>query len=239
MKNEKLQTGRKGQKHLAVKKGAVAKSDVSAAPCDEVATILGRAPNAAFPARRIPARWRWHYRALLALQSRLRQEREELVRASTQPIEPHSMDEADSATDEFDHDLTLAQLSVEQNALYEVTRALRRIAEGTYGICEETGRAIPGARLKAVPWTRFTREVEERLEKEGAVSGAHLNNPASARGPGKIWFTPETEAAEAEEGPLSPPHDEKLRRPGTPSWPKIYQHSVQRSGNRPIAGPHP
>ena len=60
----------------------------------------------------------------------------------------------------------LSLISSEQNALYEIDHAIRRIRDGTYGFCEATGKPIDSARLEAVPWTRFAREVEEQLERE-------------------------------------------------------------------------
>jgi RNA polymerase-binding transcription factor DksA len=119
----------------------------------------------------VPERWFWHYQRLQAFREHLLDNRSVQIAEVSEPLEPHSMSMADSATDEFDHDLALGILSHEQNALYEVDAAIRRILDGSYGICEETGKHIPAGRLRAVPWTRFTREVEERLEQEG-------NNPA-------------------------------------------------------------
>jgi RNA polymerase-binding transcription factor DksA len=98
------------------------------------------------------------------------------------------MDLADSATDEFDHDMAFSLLAHEQNALYEVNAAIRRIQDGTYGICEETGKAIPDERLQAVPWTRYTREVEERLENERGVQLAHLNLYPASRIPNLMAY---------------------------------------------------
>jgi RNA polymerase-binding transcription factor DksA len=198
------------QKHVSLIKRTVGKPDGTNSATEEVANILGRAPAATVPARRIPAKWRWHHRVLLALQSRLMRERRELLRASAQPVEPHSMDEADSATDEFDHDLALTQLSAEQDALYEVNGALQRIVKGTYGTCEETGQTILAARLRAVPWTRFTREVQERLEKMDVVSRARSNKAASMRGNEQIMLAPEGESEEAAEQAPAPPNDESL-----------------------------
>jgi len=210
MKNEKLQPRRKTQNHSTLKTRAAAKSDGTTTRAAAVANILGRAPATTPAARPVPAKWRWHYLVLLALQSRLTRERGELLRASAQPIEPHSMDEADSATDEFDHDLALTQLSAEQNALYEVNGALQRILDGSYGVCEATGRAIPAARLRAIPWARFTYAVEESLEKKGVVPRAGLSQAATVRGKGQIQLAPEEEAEETEEKPLAPPNDETL-----------------------------
>jgi RNA polymerase-binding transcription factor DksA len=109
---------------------------------------------------------------LLLLRERLLGERGERLLEASQPIEPHSMDEADSATDEFDHDLALSKLSAEQDALYEVEEAIKRILNGTYGICEETGEMISESRLRAIPWTRFSREVQARLERKGKLQRA-------------------------------------------------------------------
>lgn len=71
-------------------------------------------------------------------------------------------------------------------------------AHGTYGICEESGEAIPAARLKAVPWTRFTREVEERLEKKGFLPGPCVRKAGTVRTRGHAWLAPDDEADEME-----------------------------------------
>ena len=126
-------------------------------------------------------KWAWHYQVLLGLHERLLKERSEQLAEAAEPLEPHSMDIADSATDQFDHDMALSRLSAEQDALFEVEEALKRILNGTYGLCEETGTPIPAERLNAVPWARFVREVEARLENEGAVRQPHLGALGSVR----------------------------------------------------------
>jgi RNA polymerase-binding transcription factor DksA len=136
--------------------------------------------------RRIDSKWAWHYRVLVGLRERLLKDRGEQLAQAAEPLESYSMDMADSATDEFDHDLALTELSAEQDALYEVDEAIKRILNGTYGICEETCKPIPAARLKAIPWARFIKEVEARLESKGLVRQAHL---------GKVRSVQEAEAA--------------------------------------------
>jgi len=101
----------------------------------------------------------------LALRDHLLTGRDEQLQAAAEPLESHSTHMADSASDELDHDLALAELSAEQDALYEVDEAIRRILNGTYGVCEVTGKRIPASRLRAAPWTRFSREAQERLER--------------------------------------------------------------------------
>ena len=227
MKNENLRPGQGTQKHPALKNRAAGRSEGPSAEADEVAKVLGHVPAASQPAGRVPAKWRWHYRALLSLQSRLLRERGVLLRVSAQPLEPHSMDEADTATDEFDHDLALTQLSADQNALYEVNDALERILDGRYGVCEESGRTIPAARLKAVPWTRFTREVEERLETKGAVPRAGLNKAASVRGQGQIHLASE-EAEEDGEKPSALANDETLARVFYPKGRRVPPQKISK-----------
>lgn len=161
--------------------------------------VLGLGPRTSSSTPEVPVRWRWHYRVLLALQARLQEEAGTLRAAGREPLEPHSLSEADSATDEFDHDLALGELAAETDALYEVNEALRRIVEGAYGMCEESGQPIPAARLRAVPWARFTREVEERLERKDGVRGARVRRAGTVRARGRIWLEPEEEAEELEE----------------------------------------
>jgi RNA polymerase-binding protein DksA len=136
--------------------------------------VLGPEIGRTGPDKSTNSKWAWHCRALLALRDRLLEARAERRNEAAQPLEPHSMDIADSATDEFDHDFALSELSAEQDALYEVDEALKRILNGTYGVCEETGQPIPLARLRAVPWTRFGKEAQTRLEGKSTVSKSCL-----------------------------------------------------------------
>jgi RNA polymerase-binding transcription factor DksA len=129
----------------------------------------------------IPKRWRWHYEALARQRDRLIAERSAHLREGAEPVERHSLHQADSATDEFGHELALSQLSAEQDALYEVEAAMKRIANGGYGVCEQTGKRIPATRLKAVPWTRFREAVEARLEGAGVVPRPGLGKLRSLR----------------------------------------------------------
>ncbi len=74
--------------------------------------------------------------------------------------------QADAGSDTYDRDFALSLLSHEHNSLYEIEQALQRIELGTYGICEISGKPIPQERLKAIPFARFTVDVQSRLERE-------------------------------------------------------------------------
>ncbi len=74
--------------------------------------------------------------------------------------------QGDAGSDAYDRDFALSVLAKEQDALYEIEQALRRITSGSYGICEISSRKIPQARLEAIPFARLTVECQAQWEKE-------------------------------------------------------------------------
>ncbi|MEX1115778.1 MAG: TraR/DksA C4-type zinc finger protein [Akkermansiaceae bacterium] len=74
--------------------------------------------------------------------------------------------QGDAGSDAYDRDFALSVLAKEQDALYEIEQALRRIQSGSYGICEMSSRKIPQARLEAIPFARLTVECQAQWEKE-------------------------------------------------------------------------
>ncbi|MEO6847468.1 MAG: TraR/DksA C4-type zinc finger protein [Chthoniobacterales bacterium] len=75
------------------------------------------------------------------------------------------MHQADAGSDAYDRDFALSLISQEQDALYEIDEALKRIENATYGVCEISGKHILRARLEALPFTRYTVECQAELEK--------------------------------------------------------------------------
>ncbi len=75
------------------------------------------------------------------------------------------MHQADAGSDAYDKDFALSLLSQEQDALYEIEEALKRIDAGTYGVCEMSGKQIAHARLEAMPFARFTVECQAEIER--------------------------------------------------------------------------
>ena len=104
----------------------------------------------------VPQHWAWHYQRLQSFRDHLLDTHAIQIAEVSGPLEQNSMDTADTATDEFEHDLALGLLSQERDALYEVEAAIRRILDGSYGICEETGKPIPAARLRLSATVRCT-----------------------------------------------------------------------------------
>src|SRR6202051_3447582 len=87
-------------------------------------------------------------------------------RAEGSEASAFGMHQADAGSDAYDRDFALSLLSQEQDALYEIDQALKRIELGTYGVCEMSGKPIPRARLEAIPFARFTVQCQSQLEKQ-------------------------------------------------------------------------
>lgn len=91
-------------------------------------------------------------------------------RAEGSEASAFGMHQADAGSDAYDRDFALSLLSQEQDALYEIDQALKRIELGTYGVCEMSGKPIMHARLEAIPFARFTVECQSQLEKQNKAS---------------------------------------------------------------------
>jgi len=87
-------------------------------------------------------------------------------RAEGSEASAFGMHQADAGSDAYDRDFALSLLSQEQDALYEIEEALKRIEAGVYGVCEMSGKAIPHARLEAIPFARCTVECQAQIEKQ-------------------------------------------------------------------------
>jgi RNA polymerase-binding transcription factor DksA len=145
------------------------------------AAILGRpvAQGKTNGAVKVKAEWQEFYNHLLELRDQLLRQMNGLAKESAQEMAGYSLHMADSGTDNFDRDFALSLLSSDQDAIYEIEEALKRIEKNTYGVCELTGKPIPKARLEAIPWTRFTVQAQAQLEKEGALRQRRLGQLGS------------------------------------------------------------
>ncbi len=77
----------------------------------------------------------------------------------------YSQHQADEGTDDFDRNISLQVTDEEFKVLRQIDRALEKIEENTYGICDITGEEIPIARLEAIPYATMTVKAQEMLEK--------------------------------------------------------------------------
>ncbi len=81
-------------------------------------------------------------------------------------VTPDIGDEADQAGDEASREVSILLTARNKQKLLAIEEALEKIAEGTYGMCEECGERIGSGRLKAMPLARFCVSCQSRLEKE-------------------------------------------------------------------------
>ena len=74
-------------------------------------------------------------------------------------------DEMDDANTEGATAMASKLLERDVHLLREIDRALAKMSEGTYGLCEGTGEPIGYSRLKLRPWARYSIEYQEELER--------------------------------------------------------------------------
>jgi RNA polymerase-binding transcription factor DksA len=144
-----------------------------------VADILGFNPKKPKSAedigeKDVPDKFRRYYRLLIDLRTRLT---EGIERHSEESLKRSAKDDSGDLSaygqnmaegggiNTFDRDFALSLVSSEQEALSEIDGAIKRIRNGTYGICEITGKPIAKERLLAVPFTRYSAEAQKELEK--------------------------------------------------------------------------
>ncbi len=132
-----------------------------------VADILGFNPKRgktapAFSDKDVPEKLKRFHKLLVDLRSHLT---EDIERHSEETLKRSAKDDAgdlsaygqhmaDAGTDTFDRDFALSMVASEQEALSEIDAAIKRIHDGTYGVCEITQKPIAKERLLAVPFTR-------------------------------------------------------------------------------------
>ena len=77
----------------------------------------------------------------------------------------YSQHSADEGTDDFVKQINLEVTNKEFGLLRQIDRALEKIEEGTYGLCDITEEEIPLKRLEAIPYATMTVKAQEKFEK--------------------------------------------------------------------------
>ena len=104
---------------------------------------------------------------LLELHQRLRGQLEEAQAGVKAPEEGkgYSQHQADEGTDDFDRTISIELTTQETDILRKVERALEKVDENTYGVCDITGDPIALKRLEAIPYANTTRDAQEAMEE--------------------------------------------------------------------------
>ena len=182
-------------KVTAVKKGRTSKvKKIQTASIDD---ILGLVPSttSSRPIRdekKVPKQLLAYYNNLMSLRAALKgalgeRSNETLGASARESSGELSLNSSDAGTETFNRDVALSMVASEQEALEEIEDAIDRIFDGTFGVCQETGKPIKKTRLKVVPFTRFSLEgqnlFEKRKRKDGdPVSGAFATISDSTMG---------------------------------------------------------
>jgi RNA polymerase-binding transcription factor DksA len=143
-----------------------------------LADILGFNPKRGKPAeplsdKDVPEKFKRYYKLLvdlrMSLTEGLERHSEETLKRSAKDdagdLSAYGQHMADAGTDTFDRDFALSMVASEQEALSEIDAAIKRIRDGTYGVCEITQKPIAKERLLAVPFTRYSAEAQKDLER--------------------------------------------------------------------------
>ena len=96
----------------------------------------------------------------------------------------------DLGTEEFLQEMSATVYENEEYLHNEVTAALGRIEAGTFGACEHCGKAIPAARLDALPYTRYCVKCSEKLKAGLDVNLNHGRPQAGAGTLAQIGYGP-------------------------------------------------
>ena len=111
-----------------------------------------------------------HYKELLLAKEReLTGQRARLGTEEQEPGDGAAGDVGDDSVRDEQKDKLFAQDEADTNTLDDVRLALGRIADGSYGLCQEDDQPIEEARLRAIPWARFCSRHQAQLEARQGV----------------------------------------------------------------------
>ena len=99
-----------------------------------------------------------------ALLKEAKQEIQKYVSGENRQLVDTAIDEADWAAVEISEDINLKRLSAQRQLLNDVEECLRKVNEGTYGICEDCAEEISEKRLRVIPTATLCIDCEERKE---------------------------------------------------------------------------
>ncbi|OGX40333.1 MAG: hypothetical protein A3C53_03125 [Omnitrophica WOR_2 bacterium RIFCSPHIGHO2_02_FULL_68_15] len=92
--------------------------------------------------------------------------------ASTSPrdasgdLSAYTIHMADMASDTYERELSMNIVTSEQELLYQIDDALKRLDDGTFGLCQQCSQAITMSRLKAVPYASMCIACQRAKEQQ-------------------------------------------------------------------------
>lgn len=93
------------------------------------------------------------------------------MKDATGDLSSYSYHMADQGTETMDREMAFMMASKQGRLVYHIDEALRRIKDGSYGVCQSCGKMISAARLEAVPHARLCIDCKSREEQQKAAGG--------------------------------------------------------------------
>lgn len=93
------------------------------------------------------------------------------MKDATGDLSSYSYHMADQGTETMDREMAFMMASKQGRLVYHIDEALRRIKDGSYGVCQSCGKMIGTARLEAVPHARLCIDCKSREEQQKAAGG--------------------------------------------------------------------
>lgn len=159
----KKKTATKASTSKASAKTKAAKKDAGSKP--SVPKELQFEPQASEDAGLSKKQVQMLYEKLLAERARVIHGHDEHLNDAITDIDPLS-DEMDVAQRHMEQAYLMRFADKERKLLNQITIALEKLKEGDYGVCEGTGEPISFKRLELRPWTRYSVEYKEMVERE-------------------------------------------------------------------------
>lgn len=96
------------------------------------------------------------------------------IKGENRQLVETALDDGDWSVVDLSEDINLRKLSVHRENLRKIDQALRKLQEGTYGICEDCGEEISVERLKVLPFAIYCRDDQEKREMMEALERESL-----------------------------------------------------------------
>lgn len=87
------------------------------------------------------------------------------IKGETKQLVDTALDDGDWSVIDLSEDISLKQLNTHRENLQKIDEALRKLNEGTYGICEDCGEEISAERLKVLPFAIYCIDCQEKREQ--------------------------------------------------------------------------
>jgi len=94
------------------------------------------------------------------------QETSKSPREASGDLSGYTVHMADMSADTYEREVSMGLVSSEQEVLYQIDEALKRMDEGTYGTCQQCNKLISLSRLKAVPYTALCITCQRAQEQK-------------------------------------------------------------------------